>query len=86
MFTEKENSILDKVEDAILRKFEEALDSSEPLSEAQFATLMDGVRVLDRVCRMKYGVYPGNGVHPDNPVGTSLICPSSKSQSAQPVI
>lgn len=86
MFTEKENSILDKAEDAILRKFEEALDSSEPLSEAQFAILMDGVRVLDRVCRMKYGVYPGNGVHPDNPVGTSLICPSSKSQSAQPVI
>ena len=86
MFTEKENSILDKAEDAILRKFEEALDSSEPLSEAQFATLMDGVRVLDRVCRMKYGDYPGNGVHPDNPVGTSLISPSSKSQSAQPVI
>lgn len=86
MFTEKEKSILEQAEDAILRKFEEALDSSEPLSDAQFASLMEGVRVLDRVCRMKYGVYPGNGIHSDNPVGTSLICPSSKSQSAQPVM
>ena len=86
MFTEKENSILERAEDAILRKFDEALNSGEPLSDAQFASLMDGVRVLDRVCRMKYGVYPGNGVYSDNPVGTSLICPSSKSQSAQPVI
>lgn len=86
MFTEKENRILERAEDAILRKFDEALNSGEPLSDAQFASLMEGVRVLDRVCRMKYGVYPGNGVHSDNPVGTSLICPSSKSQSAQPVM
>lgn len=50
MFTEKENSILEKAEDAILRKFEEGLASEEPLTEAQFASLMDGVRVLDRVC------------------------------------
>ncbi len=56
MFTEKENRILEKAEDAILRKFEEALNSGEPLSDAQFASLMDGVRVLDRVCRMKYHV------------------------------
>lgn len=86
MFTEKENRILERAEDAILRKFDEALNSGEPLSDAQFASLMEGVRVLDRVCRMKYGVYPGNGIHSDNPVGTSLICPSSKSQSAQPVM
>lgn len=55
-FTEKENSILERAEDAILRKFDEALNSGEPLSDAQFASLMDGVRVLDRVCRMKYHV------------------------------
>ena len=56
IFTEKENRILEKAEDAILRKFEEALNSGEPLSDDQFASLMDGVRVLDRVCRMKYHV------------------------------
>lgn len=53
MFTEKENSILEKAEDAILRKFEEGLASEESLTEAQFASLMDGVRVLDRVCVQK---------------------------------
>ncbi len=71
MFTEKENSILEKAEDAILRKLEEGLASEEPLTEAQFASLMEGVRVLDRVCRMKYGYYPGNSAHSANPVGTS---------------
>lgn len=81
MFTEKENSILEKAEDAILRKFEEGLASQEPLTDAQFASLMDGVRVLDRVCRMKYGVYPGNSSHSERSDGTSITRPSNLSHS-----
>lgn len=52
--TEKENSILEKAEDAILRKFQETAEQGEPMTESQFTALMDGVRVLDRICRMKY--------------------------------
>lgn len=51
MFTEKETSILEKAEDAILRKFAEALDSREPLSEAQFAGLMDR-HTRTRICHL----------------------------------
>ena len=53
MFTEKENKILCRGEDAILRRFEECLSAPEPLSNGDFATLLDGVRVLDRICRMR---------------------------------
>lgn len=53
MFTEKENKILSRGEDAILRRFEESLSAPEPLSNGDFETLLDGVRVLDRICRMR---------------------------------
>lgn len=66
MLTKKENSILDKAEDAILRKFEECLSSSEPISDSQFEALMDGIRTLDRICRMKYQ----QTSQPDKSVGT----------------
>ena len=58
MLTAKENSILDKAEDAILRKLDECLASSEPLTDACFETLLDGVRTLDRICRIKYSQIP----------------------------
>lgn len=58
MLTEKENSILDKAEDAILRKLVECLASSEPLTDSGFETLLDGVRTLDRICRIKYSQIP----------------------------
>ncbi len=53
MFTERENKILRRGEDAILRRFEECLSAPEPLSNGDFETLLDGVRVLDRICRMR---------------------------------
>lgn len=58
MLTAKENSILDKAEDAILRKLDECLASSEPLTDSGFETLLDGVRTLDRICRIKYSQIP----------------------------
>lgn len=54
MLSEKENNILDKAEDAILRQFQDYLKSPEPISAADFESLLDGIRVLDRICRMKY--------------------------------
>ena len=36
----------------ILRKFDECLSSQEPITDATFKSLMDGVRVLDRIRRM----------------------------------
>lgn len=54
MLNEKENSILEKAEDAILKRFEDCLSSKEPMTAADFESLMDGVRTLDRICRMKY--------------------------------
>lgn len=54
MLSEKENSILDKAEDAILRQFETYLALEAPLADATFEALMDGLRSLDRICRMKY--------------------------------
>ncbi len=54
MLTEKENSILDKAEDTILRQFESSLKENFPLSDTNFESLLDGLRVLDRICKMKY--------------------------------
>ena len=77
MFSEKENSILDKAEDAILRRLQDCLEATEPMSADDFESLMDGVRVLDRICRMKYQQVS----HSDKSVGTSKTFPSSRSQS-----
>lgn len=52
MLTENGKKILEKAEDVILRKFDECLSSQEPITDAAFESLMDGVRVLDRICRM----------------------------------
>lgn len=54
MLTEKENNILDKAEDVILKRLEAALDGGKPLSDAEFEAVLDGIRTLDRVFRMKY--------------------------------
>ena len=54
MLSDKEKSILDKAEDAILRKFDTEMQSGIPMSDATFESLMDGIRTLDRICRMKY--------------------------------
>lgn len=43
MLSEKENSILDKAEDAILKRFSDCLGAEEPMSSADFESLMDGV-------------------------------------------
>ena len=67
MLSEKENSILEKAEDAILRRFDECLAAKEPISMEDFASMMDGVRTLDRICRMKYQ----QTSHSDKSVGTS---------------
>lgn len=67
MLSEKENSILDKAEDAILRRLNDCLGAEEPMSANDFESLMDGVRVLDRICRMKYQQLS----QPDKSVGTS---------------
>lgn len=52
MLTENGEKILKKAEEVILRKFDECLSSHEPITDAAFESLMDGVRVLDRICRM----------------------------------
>lgn len=52
MLTENGRNILEKAEKVILRKFDECLRSKEPITDAAFESLMDGVRVLDRICRM----------------------------------
>ncbi len=77
MLNEKENSILDRAEDAILKRFEDCLHSEAPMSGSDFENLMDGVRMLDRICRMKHQ----QSSHSDKSVGTSPIFPSSLSQS-----
>lgn len=77
MLSEKENSILDKAEDAILKRFEDCLTATEPMSASDFESLMDGVRVLDRICRMKYQ----QTSHSDKSDGTSSTSPSKQSQS-----
>ena len=77
LLSEKENSILDKAEDAILRRFEDCLKGTEPMSSDDFEGLMDGIRVLDRICRMKYQ----QTSHSDKSVGTSSTSPSKQSQS-----
>lgn len=77
MLSEKENSILDKAEDAILKRFSDCLGAEEPMSSADFESLMDGVRVLDRICRMKYQ----QTSHSDKSIGTSSTSPSKQSQS-----
>ena len=58
MLSEKENSILEKAEDAILKRIDEYLRSDEPTTEAAFQSVLDGVRITDRICRMKYGQIP----------------------------
>lgn len=59
MLSEKENNILDKAEDVILRQFETALSGNHPVSDSSFETLMDGLRTLDRICKMKYANQDG---------------------------
>ncbi len=53
MLTKKENSILEKTEDAILRRVSDLLERETSMSDSEFESIMDGVRVLDRICRMK---------------------------------
>ena len=77
MLSEKEKNILDKAEDAILKRLCDCLDSAKPITADEFETLMDGVRVVDRICRMKYQHFS----HSDKSAGTSSICPSNWSQS-----
>lgn len=77
MLSEKENSILDKAEDAILKRFSDCLDTKEPMTTADFESLMDGIRVLDRICRMKYQ----QTSHSDKSVGALSTSPSKQSQS-----
>lgn len=77
MLSEKENQILDKAEEAILRQFQTHLKTTEPISTTDFESLMDGVRVLDRICRMKYQQVS----HSDKSDGTSQTVPSSLSHS-----
>lgn len=67
MLSDKEKSILDKAEDAILRKFDTEMQSGIPMSDATFESLMDGIRTLDRICRMKYQ----QTSHSDRSVGAS---------------
>lgn len=60
MLTENGKNILEKAEKVILRKFDECLSSKEPITDAAFESLMDGVRVLDRICRMNDHKYRRN--------------------------
>ena len=53
MLTEKENSILEKTEDAILKRVTELLERETPMSDSEFESILDGARVLDRICRMR---------------------------------
>ncbi len=76
VLTEKENSILDKAEDAILRKLNESLDSVEPLTDSCFETLMDGIRTLDRVCRIKYSQTPIQKDPLERPISDHLTDPN----------
>ena len=58
MLTEKENSILEKAEDAILKRITDLLERETPMSDSEFETIMDGVRTVDRICRLKSTVSP----------------------------
>ena len=48
----KENSILSRAEDAILRRLEECMNSPNPISINDFGSLMDGIQMMDRIFRM----------------------------------
>ena len=69
----KENSILSRAEDAILRRLEECMDSPEPISTSDFGSLIDGIQMMDRICRMM----DQQGSHSDKSVGTSITFPSN---------
>lgn len=58
MLSEKENSILDKAEDVILNRFQDCMDSPRPISVVEYERLMNGVRLLGWICRMKYQQTP----------------------------
>lgn len=59
MLSEKENNILEKAEDVILKQLEASLNGNQLISDSSFETLMDGIRTLDRICKMKYANQDG---------------------------
>lgn len=69
----KENSILSRAEDAILRRLEECMDSPKPISTSDFGSLIDGIQMMDRICRMM----DQQSSHSDKSVGTSRTFPSN---------